>query len=110
MINIKKILIRLGNTIACLLMLSPLFILHNYKSFDVIQFVIIFLCSILYDVYMYHVIILENKIEDFNNEFHNLKKIYHNFTYPNGEKATDKEKYDSIITYIDNRFDDLKKY
>lgn len=99
----KRVCILLGQTIAILLMFSPLIILSQHsifsRSFD---FLLLIIVSILYDIYMYHIICNSNIIEKEKEHYYKyVKDINKKIKL----KLTTEEKYKLLEEYIENFFD-----
>ncbi len=98
----KKLLIDLGKVIAILLMLTPLVIVSQYEYLEVECCLILLICSILYDIYMYSVI-------SHSNDIQNAKEYYYNYIKDADKKLnlklTDKEKLETLENYIEDYFE-----
>ena len=100
----KKKIIQIGSVIAALLMLAPLYIIINSDNFSQTHFLILLICSILYDVYMY------NEIEK-NNYIENAEKRYYDFIKPNNginNNFSIKERLENTFKFIEELFSKIK--
>ncbi len=98
-------LINLGQVIAIFLMLSPVIIIRKFNEMSEPYFWLI--CSILYDIYMYSIIIKLNYIKDAKERYFKYVKNIDD-TIPS-LKLTDKEKIDNMENFIKDIFDEIEK-
>lgn len=70
----KKVLIKLGNIIAALLMFSPVIILFLHDRFKLQEFIFLMICSILYSVYYYSIIKFDNYMEEEAKLYNDVKR------------------------------------
>lgn len=103
--KIYKFIKNLGNVIAVFLMLSPIIIIREYNKMSEPYFW--FICSILYDIYMYSIIIKSNFIKGAKERY--FKYVKNVDTTLPALKLTDKEKIDNIEKFIEDIFDELEK-
>lgn len=100
----KKVLIKLGNVIAGLLIFGPLIVIHYSNSIKINDFVFLLVCSILYDIYMY------SNLKK-NDEMRNAKKHYYEYIKNADKKlnlkVTYKEKFNKLQNYVEEL---LEKY
>lgn len=103
--KIYKFVKKLGNGIAILMMFSPIVIVSQFSKISEPFFWLV--CSILYDIYMYSIIIKENLVEDAKKRYHKyIKNI--DETLPS-LKLSDEEKLNNIEEFIDDFFKGLEK-
>ena len=91
----KKIIIKLGEILATLLMFAPIYIIHNFKNISNPLFWLI--CSILYDFYLYNVI-------SFNNYMDNKNELYKNVC---SGKALNSDSEENKMHYYKNICNDI---
>lgn len=73
----KKLIIKLGNVIAVLLMFSPLCIVVCNDKLNSLDFWGFLICSIIYDVYYYSLIQREENMQRFMEE---KRRLYNNIS------------------------------
>ena len=96
---------RLGNVVAIFLMFSPIIIIREFETISEPYFLLI--CSILYDFYMYSILIKANYFNDVKDHyFKHIKNI--DDTLPD-LKLSDKDKLKSIQVFIEDLFKNLEK-
>ena len=100
--RLKKIATQLGSGIATLLMAFPLVIIIKCDSFNTGEFFFYLIASILYDIYMFQVLLTDDVIKKEKEHYYNFvkeadKKLHLNLTY--------KEKYERLQNYIEDFFD-----
>lgn len=98
----KNIAMQLGSGIATLLMVFPLVIIIKYNSFNTWEFFFYLIASVLYDIYMFQVLLTDDVIKKEKEHYYNFvknadKKLHLNLTY--------KEKYERLQNYIEEFFD-----
>lgn len=97
----KKSLLKLGNLIAILLMFGPLIVANFIGKLKNVDFFFLLTCSILYDIYMYSVILKSNYTDSLEKRYEQMKpeKILN-------IKVSDKERikiYENFIEEIINK-------
>ena len=100
--KLKRYATQLGCGIATLLMFTPLVVIAKNDLFSTGEFFFLLIASILYDMYMYQVILSNDTIEKAKEHYYNYvkdadKKLHLNSTY--------KEKYEGLQNYIEDFFD-----
>lgn len=102
---IKNICLKFGQLVATLLMVSPLIILvkynYNLENPDCLFF---FICSILYDIYFYNIIVFENDKQSVKDHYY---KSIKNADKKLNLNLSDKEKFDNLENYVEEL---LEKY
>lgn len=94
----KKILLTLGQTVAVLLMFSPLAIIVNYEKLPLKLYIFLLIVSILYDIYMYEIIKVQTYIE-------NKRKLFDKVVSEKALKSeTEEEKMNWYKTICYNLF------
>lgn len=68
----KKTLTNLGSVIAIFMMFTPVVIIYQYEQFKTDTFLILLICSILYDIYMYNIIKQNNYIQETQKLFEDV--------------------------------------
>ena len=86
-------------------MLTPIIIILQFDNISEPLFWLI--CSILYDIYMYSIIIKTNFIKNAKERY--FKYIKNVDTTLPSLKLTDKEKRENIEKFIEDIFDELEK-
>lgn len=92
----KKMLVNLGGVVSIFLMLTPLVIIYNYEKIDEKEFWLYFVCSILYDIYQYSIIVKEQALEKEQEHYYKFVK--------------DADKKLNIKTDYKTKFENLEKY
>lgn len=98
----KNIAMQLGSGVAVLLMFTPLIVIIRNDLFSTGEFFLWLIGSILYDIYMFQVLLTDDVIKKEKDHYYNFvkdaDKILHlNLTY--------KEKYERLQNYIEDFFD-----
>lgn len=99
----KKILLKLGNLIAILLMFGPLIIASFISKLKSVDFFFLLTCSIFYDIYMYSVILKSNYTDGLEKRYEQMKpeKILN-------IKVSDKERIKIYENFIEEIINELK--
>lgn len=99
----KKLLLKLGNLIAILLMFGPLIIASFIRKLKSVDFFFLLTCTILYDIYMYSVILKSNYIDGLKKRYEQMKpeKILN-------IKVSDKERIKIYENFIEEIINELK--
>ena len=70
--SMKKTLTSLGSVIAIFMMFAPVVIIYQYEQFEPEIFLILLVCSVLYDIYMYGIISQNNYIQETKKLFEDV--------------------------------------
>ena len=99
----KKLLLKLGNLIAISLMFGPLIIASFISKLKSVDFFFLLTCSILYDIYMYSVVLKSNYIDRLEKKYEQMKpkKILN-------IKVSDKERIKIYENFIEEIINELK--
>lgn len=100
----KKFFIRLGNMIAIFAMFTPLYLIYNYSSYSDTDFIFWFICSILYDIYMYNIFIREQQFEKDKEHYYTWIKTYKERSNRLKTELTDKDEKNILIEHIENHY------
>lgn len=104
-----KILINIGGTIATLLMFTPVYLILNHEKFATYNFIFYLICSILYDVYLYNIIIKESQFKNDKDHYYNWIKTSKGRAKKLKIKMTDKEEKDILVEHIESHYKKFTK-
>ena len=102
--KLKTFIINIGQVVAILTMLAPLYIVFNYEKTSDYWFWLIWF--ILYDIYMYKII---QKIEFIKNSKEHYYKHVKNIDENLNLNISDKERYNGISKFIETFLEEMSK-